>query len=133
MAILEFGAGSTLVDQVRRDLAGDLIPNNPHFLVRLSHNGPAALTTLSLDLDLLLLEPLPAVNGTIVFPIQENLTVGQYLGWSVFAGFDIPKVAAYLVINGGVTFLRRKENLKAKGLWSNGVELTALHLREASQ
>ena len=128
MPIKNLGAGSVATADVRSELSTEELPEDPHFVVRASHTGPMALTTLALDLSLLLEEPKRANNGWITVPIEKTLSVGQRLGWSVFAGFAVPRMASYLVINKEVKFLGRKDDLAAGGLWASRVVLRAHHL-----
>lgn len=128
MSFKSLGAGSTITGDVREALEGVTLPDEPHFVVRASHSGPLALTTLALNTSLLILEPVRTTNGWITVPIERPLSVGDRLGWTVFAGFSVPRLAAYLVIHGEVRFLSRKEGLNAGGLWASRVTLRSFHL-----
>ena len=128
MVIENLGAGSVATADLRGELAGSELPDDPHFVVRASISGPLALTTLALDLSLLVPPVVSTNNGWLVKPINKPLVVGQRLGWSVFAGFQVPRVASFLVINNRVRFLGRKDDLAAGGLWAARVVLRTHHL-----
>lgn len=128
MPIEELGPGSVATADVRRELNEVVLPAGTKFVVRASHVGPQAVTTLAIDLYRSPIPPVEAQNGWMVVPIDRQLAVGQRLGWSVWAGFAVPRMAAYLLTRGKVRFLGRKGDLAAGGLWASGVVLRQHHL-----
>ena len=126
--LTNIGAGSVLMDDLREDVSNVTLPIAPHFVVRASQAGPFSLTTLALDFTQLLSAPKNASNAWIIVPIQQPVSVGQRLGWTVFTGFPIPAMVAVLVVNQKAHFLGRKDNLGAGGLWASSVVLKPHHL-----
>lgn len=128
MVIKVLGAGSVRTADVRREVVRAVPAARPDFLVRATHEGPLALTTLSLGLTLLIAKPVKATVGWLALPIGEPLAIDRYLGWTIFVAFDVPKIAAYLCANGTVKYLSSKTKLKAGTVWSTGITLRSFHL-----
>ncbi len=121
-------AGSILVDDLRSDLSTEALPTAPHFVVRANQAGPLALTSLSLGFSLLLPAAIQSTNGWLVYKFPAPPQAGQSLGWTVFAGFSVPELGAFMVVNKKVKALGRKKRLPAGKTWAASKVLTAYHL-----
>lgn len=128
MTIETMGAGLTLINDIRNDAQTLTAPQVPILLIRMSHNGPASLTSFYLNFTPLINSPINAQNGVIVAPITQPLSVGDRLRFSVFAGFNIPRLAAVLVINNGIKYLSHKSDLSEGSSWNSSVKITPIHL-----
>ena len=128
MTIVTMGAGPTFINDIRND-AQTLTPTQvPMLLIRMSHSGPASLTSFHLNLTPLINSPINAQNGIIAAPINQPMSVGNKLRFSVFAGFNIPRLAAVLVQSNGIKYLSHKSDLSEGSSWHSSVKLTPVHL-----
>ncbi|MAI36770.1 MAG: hypothetical protein CBB67_009140 [Alteromonadaceae bacterium TMED7] len=128
MTIETMGAGLTLINDIRNDAQTLTAPQVPMLLIRMSHNGPASLTAFFLNFTPLINSPINAQNGVIAAPISQPLSVGDRLRFSVFAGFNIPRLAAVLVNSNGIKYLSHKSDLSEGSSWNSSVKLTSIHL-----
>jgi hypothetical protein len=130
MSIKNLGAGSVATADVRSELtAAAALPTHPHFLIRASDAVPLVLATLALDFTLLIQQPVETDTGWIAVPIQHPLSVGQRLVWTMLTGAAVPRVAAFLVINQELKYLKHKDGLAAGAAWSpDPVVLRPSHL-----
>lgn len=128
MTIETMGAGLTLINDIRNDAQTLTAPQVPMLLIRMSHSGPASLTSFYLNFTPLINSPINAQNGVIVAPINQPLYVGNRLRFSVLAGFNIPRLAAVLVINNSIKYLSHKSDLSEGSSWNSSVKITPIHL-----
>lgn len=134
MAIQDVSFQSMAIRNVRAELAS-LAPQRtsspPRLWIAASHSGPAWLTSVSLDLDLLLdrARGFRQVGNqeVILFRLPE-LSVGQILQWNIFAAFQIPKIGAWLQVNNGTFKLSQKSNLAAGSNWRGEIVIRGFHL-----
>jgi len=123
MSFKKLGSGPVLIDNVRTDLSAVSIPPGWWFVIRASHDGPLALTHLAINLTLLLSEPVKTTNGWIAVELKKHPRPGDSISWSVFAGFEVPALAAYLVVDQEPKKLSTKQQLKAGTSWAHHVKL----------
>ncbi|MCH9647456.1 MAG: hypothetical protein K0U98_04405 [Deltaproteobacteria bacterium] len=130
MSIQTLGAGSVATADLRSAMTtAGALPTAPHFLVRASHSRSITLVTLTLDFVSLLPQPVSAPSGWIAVPINQPLSVGEALLWTVVANAAVPKMGAFLALNGKLKYLKHKNNLAAGVAWSpNPVVLRSSHL-----
>lgn len=128
MSFNKLGAGSILVDDVRQDLSEQSLPAGRWFVIRATQAGPLALTHLAVNLNILLNEPVKTTNGWIAVEITRPLRIGDFLSWSVFLGFRVAEMAAFLVIDKKTRKLSSKTDVKAGTSWANHVELSSSHI-----
>lgn len=130
MPIEIIGAGSIATADVRKALtATSPLPTEPHFVLRASQPVPLALSTLALDFTDLLPQTVQTTNGFLAVPIHQPLAPGQRLIWTVLTGAVIPRIAAYLAINGKLNYLKHKDDLAAGEPWApTPVTLRPQHL-----